>query len=127
MFVGLNPSTADAMHDDPTVRRCIGFARAWGFGKMILTNLFAFRSTNPAGLGDVSDPIGPENDRWIEMGSQIASLTVVSWGVHGRLLDRDRAVLAMLRDPHCLGKTKIGAPRHPLYMPAGASLQLFDR
>ena len=127
MFVGLNPSTADAKIDDPTVRRCIGFAKRWGFGKLILTNLFAFRSTNPALLGEVSDPIGPDNDNWIASSLQFVDLTVAAWGVHGCLRERDEDVLELLHEPHCLGTTKSGAPRHPLYMPADAPLQLFCR
>jgi hypothetical protein len=126
MFVGLNPSTADAKIDDPTVRRCIGFARRWGFGKLVLTNLFAFRSTDPALLEDIADPVGPENDHWIAQSSRVADLTVVAWGVHGSLLERDQEVLAQLHEPHCLGTTKSGAPRHPLYLPADAPLRLFS-
>lgn len=126
MFVGLNPSTADARIDDPTVRRCIAFARRWGFGKLLLTNLFALRSTDPSALIRAADPVGPENDDWIAKASQTADMTVVAWGVHGCLLERDREVLAQLGDPHCLGTTKSGAPRHPLYMPSNAPLRRFS-
>lgn len=125
MFVGLNPSTADAKINDPTVRRCIGFARRWGFGKLVLTNLFAFRSTDPSLLKDIDDPIGPDNDHWIAESSRTADLTVVAWGIHGRLRDRDQEVLSQLKEPHCLGTTKSGAPRHPLYLSANAPLRLF--
>jgi hypothetical protein len=65
MFVGLNPSTADEQEDDPTVRRCVGFARKWNFGGLILVNLFAYRSTDPAGLLEAEDPVGPGNDKHI--------------------------------------------------------------
>ncbi len=65
VFIGLNPSTADAQHDDPTVRRCIGFARRWGYGGLTLVNLFAYRTTEPAELKEVDDPVGLDNDRWI--------------------------------------------------------------
>src|SRR5262245_38555366 len=65
MFVGLNPSTADDQVDDPTVRRCIGFARKWRFGGMIIVNLFAYRSTDPNRLQEILDPVGPENDEHI--------------------------------------------------------------
>jgi hypothetical protein len=126
VFVGLNPSTADAKIDDPTVRRCIGFARSWGFGKLILTNLFAFRSTDPNVLEHVADPIGPKNDQWIASTSEVADLTVVAWGIHGGLQHRDQVVLELLREPHCLGTTKSGAPRHPLYLPANAPLKRFS-
>ena len=125
MFVGLNPSTADAKINDATVRRCIGFAQSWGFGKLILTNLFAFRSTDPIALRDVRDPVGPYNDHWIVESSRTADLTVVAWGIHGRLHERDHDVLSQLNEPRCLGKTKSGAPRHPLYLRADSPLQLF--
>ena len=125
MFIGLNPSIADAKIDDPTVRRCVGFARSWGFGKLILTNLFALRSTDPTVLENVPDPVGPDNDHWIAKSSLLADLTVVAWGIHGGLHDRDQEVLTRLQEPYCLGKTKSGAPRHPLYLPADSTLRLF--
>jgi hypothetical protein len=65
MFVGLNPSTADEVKDDPTVRRCIGYAKRWGFGGLIMTNIFAFRSTDPNALVELDDPVGPRNDAWL--------------------------------------------------------------
>ena len=118
MFVGLNPSTADAEVDDPTVRRCVRFARDWGFGGLVLTNLFAFRSTDPKRLKAVADPVGPKNDLAIRKACESVDCVVVAWGVHGTLSDRDREVLAMLESPNCLGVTNSGAPRHPLYLAA---------
>lgn len=118
MFVGLNPSTADAEVDDPTVRRCVRFARDWGFGGLVLTNLFAFRSTDPKRLKAVADPVGPENDLAIGKACKSVDCVVVAWGVHGTLSNRDRVVLAMLESPNCLGVTSSGAPRHPLYLAA---------
>lgn len=118
LFIGLNPSTADETVDDPTVRRCVGFARRWGFGEVTLANLFAFRSTDPAVLAELSDPIGPGNDDWITKLCQVADLIIVAWGARGSLHERDRAVLTRIPEAYCLGTTKNGAPRHPLYLAA---------
>ena len=120
MFVGLNPSTADHRIDDPTVRRCVGFAQRWGFGSLLLTNLFGFRSTDPSILPDIKDPVGPSNDRIIREVAKDATLIIVAWGSNGNLQQRDGQILEWLPDPHCLGFTKSGCPRHPLYMPSSA-------
>lgn len=121
-WIMLNPSTADASLDDPTIRRCIGFSRSWGFGGLTVRNLFALRSTNPSALRRHGDPVGPRNDEHLRQGAaNNDSLTVCAWGAHGRLHGRDEAVLALLARhgarPHHLGLTKFGAPRHPLYLP----------
>jgi hypothetical protein len=125
LFVGLNPSTADSSRDDPTVRRCIGFAREWGYGTMTLANLFALRSTDPAQLWTARDPIGPDNDEWVRSLADSAAMVVVAWGAHGGLLDRDRHVLAMLSSVHCLGRTQAGQPRHPLYLSKHTPLEVY--
>lgn len=117
LIVGLNPSTADAVQDDPTVRRCIGFGRSWGFGGVVLANLFALRSTDPSLLLRVDDPIGPDNDRWLRVLSAQCTMTVIAWGVGGRLQQRADQVLPMLSNIHHLGLTNGGHPRHPLYLP----------
>lgn len=125
-FVMLNPSTADRHADDPTIRRCIGFARAWGYGGMVAVNLFAYRTPSPAELARVPEPVGPENDRHLLVARRRCRDVVLAWGVHGTLRDRDRAVLELLgrrrrgRDLLCLGTTMHGHPRHPLYL-AGAT------
>ncbi len=118
LFIALNPSTADAQNDDATVRRCVSFARSWGFGSVIIANLFAFRSTDPSLLYRVRDPIGPRNDRWLQRLSTDTSLTIAAWGVHGQIADRADGVLPRLTNAHHLGLTKDGHPRHPLYLPA---------
>lgn len=117
LFVALNPSTADAVRDDATVRRCIGFATSWGFGRLAIANLFAFRSTDPDQLSDATDPIGPKNDWWLERLSAEFSLTVAAWGTHGSLFQRAAEVLPKLINVHHLGLTRQGHPRHPLYLP----------
>lgn len=123
MFICLNPSTADEHVDDPTVRRCIGFARSLGFGSLVMTNLFAFRSTDPRGLLTASNPIGPENDAWLDRMHQQTDLAISAWGTKGCFLERHRAVVARFRDLQCLGITKDGYPRHPLYIRSDASPQ----
>jgi len=115
-FVGLNPSTADGFIDDPTVRRCVGFARDWGFGGLLLVNLFALRSTDPRNLYTAREPIGPENDRWLRMTAKSAELVVAAWGVHGELHGRGRGVESYFPKLACMGKTREGHPRHPLYL-----------
>jgi hypothetical protein len=115
LFIGLNPSTADATSDDNTSRVCIGYARRWGFGGLLLGNLFAWRSTDPAALRAVPDPVGPRNDLHLRALQEEAALVVCAWSDAGALLDRDRAVLAWLRAPHCLTRLKSGRPGHPLY------------
>ena len=114
----LNPSTADAEKFDPTVRRCFGFACDWGFGSMEVVNLFAFRSTYPEQLKKVSDPVGPENDVIILKAVKESDLVVAAWGIHGRLHGRDLKVQRLIegiKDLHCIGTTKAGAPLHPLH------------
>jgi len=116
----LNPSTADAFQLDPTNRRCVGFAQAWGYGSMVTTNIFAFRSTNPAGLRTTKDPVGPENDEAIVNGAKNADLVIAAWGTHGELQDRGNAVRGLLAgagiELHVLRLTKAGHPGHPLYV-----------
>jgi hypothetical protein len=116
LFIGLNPSTADATKDDPTIRRCLGFARSWGFGQLIVANLFAYRSTDPSVLKSVSDPIGPRNNRWLKTLSDEAALTIAAWGMHGTLHRRGELLLPSLKNAHHLGRTRDGHPRHPLYL-----------
>ena len=116
LFIGLNPSTADHRVDDRTIRRCIQFARSWRFGQLAMANLFALRTSSPHVLRGARDPVGPRNDRWIRRLLGEAAEVVVAWGDHGAYLARDRVVLTMLVRPRCLGLSKLGRPRHPLYM-----------
>ena len=124
-FLMLNPSTADAFQLDPTNRRCVGFAQAWGYGSMVTTNIFAFRSTDPAGLRTAEDAIGPENSDAILSAAMNADLVIAAWGTHGELQGRGTAVREMLVGAgialHALRLTKAGHPGHPLYV-AGDTL-----
>lgn len=121
-WVMLNPSTADAEIDDATIRRCLVFSDAWGYGALEVVNLFALRSTDPRALAQADDPVGPRNDAMIMAAATPAeALVVCAWGTGGGLHARDQAVLRSLRDRfvrlHYLSLTKGGHPGHPLYLP----------
>jgi hypothetical protein len=115
LFIGLNPSTADATFDDNTSRVCIAYATRWNYGTLLLGNLFAFRSRNPAALRVVADAVGPDNDAHLISLQAEAAMVICAWGDGGGLFDRDIAVLKLLRNPYCFGKLKSGRPGHPLY------------
>jgi len=117
MFVGLNPSTADESNDDPTIRRCIAYAKDWGYSGLCMVNLFAFRATQPADMLSAEDPVGPENDSKLRQLADGAAVVVAAWGVHGTHLGRDEVVKAMLPRLHYLRLTKLKHPGHPLYLP----------
>lgn len=129
----LNPSSADAFKDDPSVRRMISFASAWGAGGLILANIFALRSTDPKGLLAVDDPVGGENDATIErvFRTHQDSRLVLCWGHHGQLHGRGRTIAEMAWDlhgaPECFGLTQNGQPRHPLYVSGKTPTQFFPR
>ncbi|MBL8224715.1 MAG: DUF1643 domain-containing protein [Chromatiales bacterium] len=118
-FIGLNPSTADEQIDDPTIRRCIGFARDWGYGGLVMTNLFAFRATEPAVMKAAEEPVGPDNDVRIAECARKAAVVIAAWGQHGSHRGRDRFVRGQIARLHYLRLTKGGHPGHPLYLPAG--------
>jgi hypothetical protein len=123
-FGMLNPSTADHEHNDPTIARCERRAVALGFGSLVVWNLFAFRATDPQMLKSQSDPVGPDNNRFIHEilidNKARNGKVVVGWGALGRYLHRHVQVLDManrLKIPfYCLGVTNSGQPRHPLYV-----------
>lgn len=115
-FVMLNPSTADETQDDPTIRRCISFAKQWGHGGIIVGNLFAFRSPNPNDLKAVTDAIGPKNNLWLERLAKQSTAVVGAWGNHGTYMRRGQEAAALFPKMQCLGLTKLGQPRHPLYV-----------
>lgn len=121
--IGLNPSTADETQDDPTVRRCLDFARRLGHGGLVMTNLFAYRATDPRALRAQLDPIGPDNDDELLNAAQTAGAVIAAWGRHGALRARGQRVLRLLCREHghtvlCLGENYDGSPKHPLYLAA---------
>lgn len=117
LFIGLNPSTADENENDATIRRCIGFAKRCGFGAILVGNLFAIRSKNPAIFYSAQDPVGPENDATLLKMAQEASLIVAAWGNDGGFRNRSAEVKKLFPNMKCLGKNKTGEPKHPLYVP----------
>lgn len=119
MFVGLNPSTADETSDDPTLTRCINYAKSWGFGGVCMANLFAFRATEPGDMKAATDPIGTENNDWLIKLANDAGLVVAAWGNDGAYLGRSKQVKDLLPNVHCLKLNKSGEPAHPLYQKAG--------
>lgn len=119
LFVMLNPSTADAVADDPTIRKCMGFARLFGGTELTVVNLFALRATDPQALAAHPDPVGPDNDRHIE--HQVErhrhlGLVIAAWGAHRFARPRGFDVLRRFGPFSCLGVTADGSPRHPLYV-----------
>jgi hypothetical protein len=130
LFIMLNPSTADGSQDDPTIRRCVAFASAWRFERLEVVNLFAFRAASPhdlLALGDVDDPVGPDNLSHVFGAAARAGRIVCAWGSHGGHLNQSETVLGWLDDANsrsrfALGVTATGQPRHPLYVKADTPL-----
>lgn len=118
MFIGLNPSTADETHDDPTIRRCVAFARAWGYDALCMTNLFAYRATVPADMMKAVEPVGGDNDEALTDLARGAGVVVAAWGAQGTYQRRDQAVRLLVPGLNYLKLTKAGQPGHPLYLPA---------
>lgn len=130
-FIGLNPSTADETNDDPTIRRCIRFARDWGCARLRMVNLYAWRATKPSDLFDAMelgcDVVGPENDHVLSLSFGGSDMIVAAWGAGGR----DPRLAQFVETfggwrLHALGMTANGAPRHPLYMKADSQPFVYD-
>lgn len=125
-FICLNPSTADDVQDDNTIRRCRNYAKAWGFNRMCVTNIFAFRATDPKVMKAQKDPIGPNNDFRVASVAREADLRICSWGTHGQYLSRSTDVLKIIDGPlHVLRMGKL-EPWHPLYLPNALTPQLWE-
>jgi hypothetical protein len=132
LFIGLNPSTATADSDDATVRKCVALARTWGFSGIAMANLFAVRCRYPQILSTHRDPVGPDNDRFLLPAVKQAHTIVAMWGNHGlksygKLARRDQYILSLRDDWRCIGITKHGAPRHPLYVANSSPLVIFTQ
>ncbi len=120
MFIGLNPSTADEVQDDPTIRRCIGFAKNWGYSALCMTNIFAYRATDPKDMKSAEDPIGVDNDHYLIECATKARCVIAAWGNHGVFKNRSNQVssmISMISPLLCLRVTASGMPSHPLYLP----------
>lgn len=135
LWIGHSPSTADAVHDDPTVRRVTAFTRAWGLAGLDLLNLFCWRATRPADVVAAwragHDVVGPlDRDARLTALAPTAAIVVVAWGALPRPAPEDRAVAALLAAlgvaPRCLGRTATGDPRHPLYVAATTGLEPWE-
>lgn len=129
LIVMLNPSTADAETDDATIRSCVRLSKGLGYGSFEVVNLFAFRATDPAELQRTTDPVGPRNDDIIEAAILRCDIALCAWGAHPMAGNRANSVRALLRNHRpavfCLGKTKSGAPKHPLYIKSGTPVETF--
>lgn len=130
LFIGLNPSTADAEKDDNTIRKEIHYARTWGFGCLEKANMFAYRSTDPKKLYEVEDPMGPDNAAFITRMAGESDMIICAWGCeklaqenHDRTMDLLRSVGKPL---HCLSVTKAGYPGHPLYLKKSLLAVLYE-
>lgn len=131
-FIMLNPSTADDIKDDPTIRRCIAFAKHWNWGGFQVGNLWAYRSTEPKGLTEASDPYGPHNDKALnDVCSQASAGIVCAWGTWGRWQDAGPKMIRQLLDcgmaPSYIRLTKGGHPAHPLYLPGALMPQYWRK
>ena len=126
IFVGLNPSTADETDDDNTIKKLMRYAKRWGYGGIIMTNIFAFRATEPKDMKKAEDPIGPDNDRYLAnmLSSGVATTVVAMWGNHGVYKGREERVRQLLNEMEfkgyisvkCFEISKQGQPKHPLFL-----------
>jgi hypothetical protein len=129
VFIGLNPSTADETQDDPTVRRCIRFAKDWGYGALWMLNAYAFRATDPAVMKAAGpNALGPRNNEYLRVAAVNADLVVAAWGTHCDEI-REATVKQIVTDTgatlYCLGVTTAGHPKHPLYLRHDTPLQVW--
>jgi len=129
LWVMLNPSTADASLDDPTIRRVMDFTARWGYSRAVVVNLYSFRATDPKEMFKAADPVGPENDISIHKMAPHASKVVCGWGKHGKP-ERVAEVAVILclyhKTIHCLGINGDGSPKHPLYLAKDTPLQAWS-
>lgn len=124
-FLMLNPSTADEEKLDPTCARARDYAERWGYGALVVTNVFAWRATDPLAMRAAGDPVGPENDPAIVRAARETALVVCAWGNHGAHLGRSARVVSLLKKSgvrmHALRLNGSGEPAHPLYLKAALS------
>lgn len=131
VFIMLNPSTADGLTDDPTIRKCVGFAAQWKYEKLIVVNLFAYRATNPQQLYAVEDPVGYQNQHWVRRAVQDAGRVICAWGSHGALHKQHQTMMGWLdaedvQPIHIGNLTSNGQPKHPLYLSYGLPISRYN-
>lgn len=115
-FILLNPSTADSAEDDNTIRRCVGFAQRWGYGGIVIYNLYAYRTRYPQELKAARYPVGPDNDTWLKKLADSRMDIVAAWGVHAQN-DRVQDVVKLINRPMmCISVNADGSPSHPLML-----------
>ena len=129
LYIMLNPSTADAYKDDATIRSCVRLAVGLGYGSIEVVNLFAWRATDPDELGTAPDAIGPNNDASIARAVERCDVAICAWGAYPvsstRIADVKNAIRSRRPAVYCLGKTKAGFPKHPLYIKSGTPLETY--
>lgn len=123
-FIGLNPSTANEVKNDPTIRKVTKFARTWGYGGVYMLNLFAYISPYPEDLKTCEDPLG-ENDRWLDAYLAKSDKIIFSWGRFD-VFGRDKEIMERYPNAYCLIKNNNDTPRHPLYVPDNTEPILFN-
>jgi len=116
LFIMLNPSKADHRRNDPTIKKCMHYATAWGYGGLAVGNIFGFRASKPKEMMTAPDPVGPQNDEYLKKLIQGSGKTILAWGEKGTYLNRDKAVLPMIEHPYYLARTGGGHPGHPLFL-----------
>lgn len=125
-FIGYNPSTADATQDDHTIIKEVGFAKQWGYSRLVKGNIYAYRSTDWRGLQRTEDPFGPDNHIWLTKVFQQSEIVVCAWGAMPLMEDYAKSLSTWaLGQPtsRCLGKNKGGSPRHPLMLGYDVALE----
>lgn len=129
LYVMLNPSTADAEVDDATIRSCTRLAKGMGYGSFEVVNLYGFRATDPSELEKADDPIGPDNAKISDAAITRCDIVICAWGAHHMAERRARDIRSWVRGwkpaAYCLGTTKSGAPKHPLYIKSGTPLEVY--
>jgi hypothetical protein len=125
MFIGLNPSTANETENDPTIRRCIGFAHSFECGGLVVCNLFAYCATDTREMLRAGNPVGHDNDAYLISNAKGAGIVIAAWGNYGRFLNRSKYVAALIPNLYCLKLNASGEPSHPLYLPKDAEPTIY--